>query len=204
SRPGPDTGGEPSPFDEAAKEKARQKQQDQLRRRPPPEPATALGEGPGDQWWGSADQGAPPSSRMPRVGGLAIGPALVGAAVVLLGTLMAWIRVVGARSNAFDVPVNFLWDYRAAEGGLKVGLVLLALAVGAAVLTVLGGKVAVRRVLGGTVVAVAVLYTVQLQRALSAAGEGAPSLTSAIGFGVLLALGGGVAIAVDRSEPSGH
>ncbi len=82
--------------------------------------------------------------------------------------------------------------------------VLLAVAAAAGVFCVLPGKVNVRRVLGGVVAAVAVLYVIQLQRVLSGVGEGAPSITSVIGFGVPIVLAGGIALAVDKTEPNGY
>lgn len=128
-------------------------------------------------------------------------PALLGAGAVLLGTFFAWITIARADGNAYDVPLEFLWNHRSASGGgLKVGLLLLALAGAVGALCFLPEKVKIRRILGGAVLALTLIYIVQLQRALSAAGDGAPGLISALGFGVLLTLLGGAAIVYDPEE----
>ena len=128
-------------------------------------------------------------------------PALLGAGAVLLGTFFAWITIDEADGNAYDVPLEFLWNHDSASGGgLKVGLILLALCGAVGALCFLPGKVKVRRILGGVVLGVTLLYIVQLQRALSAAGDGAPGLISALGFGVLLTIVGAGAILYDREE----
>ena len=128
-------------------------------------------------------------------------PALVGAGAVLLGTFFAWITIGDADGNAYDVPLAFLVNHRSASGdGLKLGLVMLALAGAVAALCFLPGKVRARRILGGAVLAVTLVYAVQLQRALSEAGDGAPGLISALGFGVLLTLVGGAAIVYDPED----
>ena len=120
---------------------------------------------------------------------------------MLLGTILSWIRVRGAKSNSYDVPLAFLWDYQSgADGGIKVGLVLLALAIFVGVFAILPGKVTARRVLGGVIIGVALLYTLQLARALSAV-DSAPSLLSALGFGVLVTVAAGVLVVIDNSEP---
>ncbi|MGH9226188.1 MAG: hypothetical protein ACRD2W_20925, partial [Acidimicrobiales bacterium] len=153
---------------------------------------------------GSRGRGGSRIPTLPAIGNVQLTPALIGAAGVLLATILSWIRVEGAKSNAFDVPLAFLWDYEAgSDGGLKVGLLLLAVAIFVGVFSILPGQVAARRALGGVAVAVALLYTIQLQRLLSAAGDAAPSLLSALGFGVLVTVAAGVGIVIDRTEP-GH
>jgi hypothetical protein len=129
-------------------------------------------------------------------------PAPIGAALVLIGSVLSWIRIAGAKGSAFKVPLKFLVDYKTESGsGPKVGLLLLAIAIVAGVFCILPGQVKVRRILGGVAIVIALLYAIQLQRALSAAGSGAPSLFSALGYGVIVALLGGVALVVDGSEP---
>jgi hypothetical protein len=129
-------------------------------------------------------------------------PAPIGAALVLIGSVLSWIRIAGAKGSAFKVPIKFLVDYKTESGsGIKVGLLLLAIAIVAGVFCILPGQVTIRRVLGGVAIAIALLYTLQLQRALSAAGKGAPSLFSALGFGVIIVLLGAIALVVDASEP---
>lgn len=132
-------------------------------------------------------------------------PALLGAGAVLLGTFFAWITIDGADGNAYDVPLEFLWDYQSASGGgLKLGLVLLALAGAVGALCFLPGKVKPRRIVGGVVIGLTLLYAVQLQRALSSAGDAAPGLISALGFGVLLTLVGAGAIVYDTEDTALH
>ena len=128
-------------------------------------------------------------------------PALLGAGALLLGTFFAWITIDSADGNAYDVPLEFLWNHdNASGGGLNVGLLLLALAGAVGALCFLPGRVKVRRILGGVALGITLLYIVQLQRALSAAGDGTPGLISALGFGVLLTLIGGGAIVYDRED----
>lgn len=135
--------------------------------------------------------------------GFKLSAAPIGAVVVLIGTLLPWISITGFSGNAFRVPMKFLIDYKTQGSGLKVGLLLVAAAVVAGVFCVLPGRVALRRAMGGVVIVIAVVYSIQLQRVLSSGGDAAPSLTSAIGFGVLVAIGGGVALIIDKSEPAG-
>jgi hypothetical protein len=132
-----------------------------------------------------------------------ISPAPIGAVVVLVGSLLPWISITGFSGNAFRVPMKFLIDYKTTGGGLKVGLLLVAAAVVAGVFCVLPGRVLLRRIMGGVAILIAVIYVIQLQRVLSSGGKAAPSLTSAVGFGVLVVIAGGVALIVDQSEPSG-
>jgi hypothetical protein len=128
-------------------------------------------------------------------------PALLGAGTVLLGTFFAWITIDDADGNAYDVPLEFLWNHESASGGgLKVGLLLLALAGAVGALCFLPGKVKARRIIGVAIIAITVVYGVQLQRALSDAGDAAPGLVSALGFGVLLTLIGAAAIVYDSEE----
>ena len=122
--------------------------------------------------------------------------ALAGAAATVLGALLPWLSLPGASDNGFDVPVAFLLSYEdASDSGLGIGIVLVVLAV-----VVAGAAVrrldAVRRAAGGASALVAVVYVVQLQRLLGSLEDAGmtdvPSLTDAIGFGVLVALAGGL------------
>jgi hypothetical protein len=135
--------------------------------------------------------------------GFKLSPAPIGVAAIVLGSLISWIRMSGFNGNAFRVPLSFLFDYQTTGGGIKVGLLLMAIAAAAGVFCVLPGKVNVRRILGGLVALISVLYVFQLNRVLSAAGDDAPGLFSVVGFGVPIVLAGAVALTVDRTEPAG-
>lgn len=119
--------------------------------------------------------------------------ALGGAALVAVSTILPWIRG-GGSTNAFDVPISFLFDYKTTStGGLKTGLLLLAV-VGLAVAAVLKG-LDKRVQLGAGVAGIVIpaLFVLQLQRLVSAAGTS--SLTDLVGFGVFPAIAGGALIA---------
>ncbi len=159
-----------------------------------PRPVEQSGPRPSDEGDGGRRLPFDPASLRPI-------PALLGAAAVLLGTFFAWITIDDADGNAYDVPREFLWNHQSASGGgLKVGLILLALAGAVGALCFLPGKVKPRRIIGGVVIAITLIYVVQLQRALSDAGDAAPGLLSALGFGVLLTLLGAAAIVYDRED----
>ena len=123
---------------------------------------------------------------------------LLGACGVgLLGALLPWLSVQGAPddSNAFDIPAKFLFDYKTAtNGGLKIGVLVLLVAAGAAVaLLVKGASPVIRRVCGGVLAAMPVLFILQVNRLESAAGGGG-GLDP--GIGAFLTILAGVALAV--------
>lgn len=145
-----------------------------------------------------------PTSRLPTfdLGSVTISAGGIGAVLVLFGSLLPWISLKGFSGNAFRVPIKFLVDYKTSGGGFKLGLLLVAAAVVAGVFFVLPGQVRLRRIMGVVVILIAVLYTIQLQRALSAFPD-APSLFSGIGkFGLLFTIVGGVGLIIDKSEPA--
>ncbi|HEX6597208.1 MAG TPA: hypothetical protein VF045_09745 [Acidimicrobiales bacterium] len=167
----------------------------------PPEPARAAIRPDEHAGARSSDDGDGRDRRSFDVAGLRPIPALLGAGTVLLGTFFAWITIDDADGNAYDVPLEFLWNHESASGGgLKVGLLLLALAGAVGALCFLPGKVKLRRIIGVAIIAITLVYVVQLQRALSDAGDAAPGLVSALGFGVLLTLVGAAAIVYDPAE----
>jgi hypothetical protein len=117
---------------------------------------------------------------------------LGGALLLVVSSLLPWLRG-GASGNAFDVPIKFLLDYKiSSNNGLKVGWLLIACAIVIVIAVVKNADERIVRGGGIAAIAVAVLYTIQLQRLVSAA-PGA-SLTDVIGFGVLLAAAGGVLV----------
>ena len=146
-----------------------------------------------------------PRRSFPSLGDFQLGPAPVGAAVVLIGSLLPWIKITGPAAfsgNAFSVPLLFLVDYNAGSSSVKIGLLLVAAAVVAGVFCVLPGGLRYRRIAGGAAVAVALLYTFQLSRVLSEYDLDT-GLFSAVRIGVPIVIAGGIAILVDRSEPPG-
>lgn len=160
-------------------------------------PEAGRGPGPG----GGPNRG-PGRAPAAALAGLKLSPAPIGVAAIVLGSLISWIRMSGFNGNAFRVPLSFLFDYQTTGGGIKVGLLLMAIVAAAGVFCVLPGKVTVRRALGGVVAFITVLYVFQLNRVLSAAGDDAPGLLSVVGFGVPIVLAGAIALAVDRTEPA--
>jgi hypothetical protein len=116
--------------------------------------------------------------------------ALGGALLVALASLLPWLRGGGASSNSFDVPVQFLFDYKTASDGIKLGWLLLIVAAAIIVVVVKGADPRITRGAGIVAIAVAALYVVQLQRLVSSA-DGA-SLTDFVGVGVLVAAVGGL------------
>jgi hypothetical protein len=122
---------------------------------------------------------------------------LVGALAIALSALLPWLRLGGESANGFDVPVEFLLSYDSSlDTGIKLGLLLILLGVAGLAAVVLFPDPRWRRGVGIAAVAIAVVYVVQVQRALGAGpAAGRPSLLSAVGFGVYVALVGGLALA---------
>jgi hypothetical protein len=119
--------------------------------------------------------------------------AIGGAALVALSSILPWSRGGGQSSTAHKISMQFLFDYKTTStGGIKIGLLLLAVAVLAVVAVWKDLDKRVQLGAGIAAIAIPALYLVQLQRLVSAA-EGA-SLTDIVGFGVLPALAGGVLI----------
>jgi hypothetical protein len=119
-------------------------------------------------------------------------PPMVGALVLIIGTLLPWGRQ-GLSGSAFDVPITFLVDYKTTgSGGFKLGLVLLALGVAGAFITTRADLQRYRVGVGGAAAAAIVIYLIQLQRIASQVDI---SITKFVGFGVIITLAGAVALA---------
>ena len=143
-------------------------------------------------------QARPGSSRSITVAGrpVEIG-AVVGAALVALASMLDWVSVGGVSASGFDVKTNFLFSPTSKPSGVDLGLVLLAAAIGAVALSVLGSRRREGRWIGVAVAAVAVLFAVQMQRSLSQLTPAhRPSLLGTLGIGVYLTLLGGGLMAV--------
>jgi hypothetical protein len=125
---------------------------------------------------------------------------LIGGIALAISAVLPWIASVQGSPSAkgLDVPASFLFDpLKAGRGGIKVGLMVLLAGVVGAALTLLPVTGAIRRLLGALGVAVAGLYIVQLGRVVDRVGGGV-SLTDAIGFGVYVAIGGGLLLAAGK------
>jgi hypothetical protein len=118
----------------------------------------------------------------------------VGAAVLLLGILLPWGRQ-GAQGSGFDIPITFLVDYKTeGSGGLKLGLLLLALAIAGLVFTTVRTDLQQYRLyMGGAAAGAMVIYLIQLQRVASALDV---SVTKFVGVGVFVTLLGAIALAI--------
>ncbi|MCZ7535008.1 MAG: hypothetical protein M5T61_03035 [Acidimicrobiia bacterium] len=121
-------------------------------------------------------------------------PALIGAAIALVGALLPWIRGV-AGLNAFDVPIQFLVDYKTSgRSSVNVGMFLVAASIAAAVLAIQPGKEAWMRACGWGCVLLGVAHMAQLYRlADNYGGMGFPKV---IGAGVYLTVAGGLVVAL--------
>jgi hypothetical protein len=119
--------------------------------------------------------------------------ALGGALLVALSSFLPWLRGTGASVNSFDITAEALIDYKTTStGGIKIGMLLLAVAAGLVFVLVRGADARIERALGIAAVAVPVVYLVQLQRAVSDA-QGV-SLTDIAGIGILGAAAGGALV----------
>lgn len=189
---------------------------------PPPPPAPAgpspAGVGGAPQAIGSyaqAYQLARPAGRSPAgiaAAAAAAAPAgrppialtAIGAAVVVAGALLPWLTFPNtAAVGSPDVPLQFLIDIRTtARGPLDLAVVLVGAAVIALIATVRPGLGRIRRIAGWTAVVLPTIYVAQVQRMLSDFGEGAPSLISTVGIGVLVTAVGGLIVALAPDAPS--
>lgn len=118
-----------------------------------------------------------------------------GALVVLLASVLPWLRGAGASANSYDVRAGFLVDYKStARSGPTVGVLLLLVAVAVVVAIAAGARQPVTRVLGTATLAVPALYLVQLQRLVGDV-PGA-SLTDFAGIGSVVAAAGAAVVLV--------
>ena len=126
-----------------------------------------------------------------RPRGFAVG----GALLVALSSVLPWARGGGRSANSFDTPAVWLVDYKTtSRSGIKIGVLLLVLSIATVVVIVQGSDKRVELSLGIASIAVPALYLVQLQRAIS--GEPGLSITDSAGFGIPVAIAGGVLVLV--------
>jgi hypothetical protein len=120
--------------------------------------------------------------------------AVGGAALIALASILPWLRG-GGSSNSYKVSIQFLFDYKTtSNGGIKVGWLLMALAIAIVAVIAKNGDQRVARGAGIAAIVVAVLFVIQLQRLVSAVKDSGAktSLTDVLGFGVLPAIAGGI------------
>jgi hypothetical protein len=124
---------------------------------------------------------------------------LIGAALVVVGALLSWISIEGAgSSNAFDVPLQFLWDPDGAtDAGLNIGILLLIVGVGGAVMTFLPATGGLRRAAGMVAILVPIIFVVQVLQLFEGASF-ADVMTEAVSFGVYTTLVGGFLLAATK------
>jgi hypothetical protein len=138
-------------------------------------------------------QAAPVAGRPVRA--LALG----GGLALMVASLLPWISTDGVPStNAFDIPIQFVWDLNTGDGPIKIGLVLLALGAAAAVLSFVPRTTAIRRICGGIALAIVLGFTLQIYRSIDAAGGSIGDVFSTIGIGVYLALAGAITTEISK------
>ena len=116
----------------------------------------------------------------------------------MVGAFISWLSF-GGSSNAFDVPVQFLYDYQTTAGDdVSVGLLIVVVAVLVGVLDVVpafGGRVLLVRVLGLLLIALSAAFFIQL---FIAANDLDISVRDIYELGPFLTAAGGLVVLVDR------
>jgi hypothetical protein len=117
--------------------------------------------------------------------------ALIGGAAIALGALLSWFDAGPAgASNSFDVALLYLFQYDTTSSGIRLGVLLLGLAVAAVVGGLSPSLPWLRRAAGFGAIAAVVLFVVQTHRLLSSFDGG--SVFSNLGVGVWITLGAGL------------
>jgi hypothetical protein len=134
-----------------------------------------------------------------HIGAVRLSVPIVGAALAAASAFLPWASLGAVSTSAMDLPASFLADYQTTDtGGIKIGWVLIALsgAVLALCLNTGAGPRRAARALGFVLVLLPTVYVAQLQRSIGALQTG--SVFSATGFGVYVALGAGLLIAMAK------
>ena len=130
---------------------------------------------------------------------------LVTASAVALAvcSFLPWIKTGRVSESSFKVQVAFLFDYKSSSpGGVKVGHLLLLLAVALFAASFVPALATPSRAIGGIAAVVATVFATQVQRLYSQI-PGGPSLFSSLGIGVYLTVVVGIAAAlVPRPKPA--
>lgn len=120
---------------------------------------------------------------------------MIGVGALVLGMLLPWAK---AGTGSFDLPVNALWDISAEDMFLKVGMVLVAIAVLGALVVLTGKAAPLRRMLGGLGAAVGLAFMVQAYRAISDFGGGVGDVFKLLGAGVYVTVVAGVLMTLGK------
>lgn len=147
---------------------------------------------------------APGTDAPVKIGSLRLTTQLVGGALLLLACLLPWTSEFYGGKSAFGVPVRALIDpdmimtMQFTSGFLKLAFVLFPLG---AVVLVSGLRLVptlVGQVAGGVAALVSLLFVLQLQRQMG--NFIAATVFGVLGFGVYLALFGGVISAMSKGD----
>jgi hypothetical protein len=140
---------------------------------------------------------APPPGRPAGLMSLKVIP-LAGGVAIALSALFPWIT----GSNPKDIPAAVLWDSGVAVRGSDNGFAVLWILLGLAVLALIAAVVRMPRVVtalaGLLAVAVAVLFAVQIYRAVSDLGGSFSDFTEIMKLTPFLAVAGGILLMAGR------
>jgi len=146
----------------------------------------------------------------PTKSGVSIRPvALLGAVIAAVATFLPWVgegnKILAfggqTRNSYHDIPLSFLWDFKKfGAGGFRLGFVVIALVVLAAALSLVGSLSLLRRLVGLLLVAVAVVYGLELFHVAARVHSQIPAGTfhfyfRILGYGSVLSAFGGLLIA---------
>lgn len=120
---------------------------------------------------------------------------VAGAVATIVGTSLAWLDL-GARSvSAYDIPFRFLFDRKdLAVGGFELGVFLLLVGIGAALLSLVPNAGQLRRFVGAAILAAAAVYCLQVGLLVHDGNGGAEDFFDALGIGVYVTAAGGLAL----------
>lgn len=132
-----------------------------------------------------------------QVGGLQVSPLpLIGAAGLILASVLPWVDIGGSSANSFEVALSFLWDINAA-GSPYLGWAVVAVAVLAVVLAAAKKpNPGLMTLLGVLAVAIAADFVFQMYRGVSDSGGTFGDVFDYLGFAPWVALGSGVVLLV--------
>jgi hypothetical protein len=118
--------------------------------------------------------------------------------LVAVSTAFTWIDAPARSSSAFKVPFDFLFDAHTTSNGFKLGVALLLLGIGGAVLSALPTASPLRRTCGLATMAAAITFASQLGVLVHDAGGTVGDFFGYLGPGAYLAFVGGFFLAVEH------